>query len=73
MRANTVPDADNSPGPEAGLNAYYTADAMRITPQDATQQWMFSLAIKAVNGHKPGSEALISRQKTQYNSIMAII
>ncbi|PWV56144.1 FG-GAP-like repeat-containing protein [Chitinophaga sp. S165] len=65
VRANTFPVTDNSPGPEKGLNASYTADAVSITPQDAEQQWTFSLAIKAVNGHKPASSPLMTRQNNK--------
>ncbi|PSL29105.1 FG-GAP-like repeat-containing protein [Chitinophaga ginsengisoli] len=63
VRANTFPVTDNSPGPKIGLNASYTPNEMRIMPQDAEQQWTFSLAIKAVNGHKPVPEPLVTRQK----------
>lgn len=63
VRANTFPVVDNSPGPKIGLNASYTADAMCITPQDAEQQWTFSLAIKAVNGHRTVSEPFVTKQK----------
>ncbi len=62
VRANTFPVKDHSPGPKNGLNASYAADAVSITPQSAEQQWTFSLAIKAVNGHKPASEPLMTRR-----------
>jgi hypothetical protein len=65
VRANTSPGAENSPGPKNGFNASYIADAMRVTPQDAEQQWTFSLVIKTVNGYKPVSDPLMTTQKNK--------
>jgi hypothetical protein len=42
-----------SPNRQNGLRATYTSDELSITPQDAEQQWIFNLTVKAVGGYKP--------------------
>lgn len=55
-----------SPNRENGLNTTYTASAMRITPQDAAQQWAFTLTVKEVAGYKPVAQPAVT---THENSI----